>query len=538
MTKSDSGSVAIYRSNEEQWQESDADRIFVAIPCYRDTECQWTVQDLFLKASSPDRVFVGICWQIVPEEDSDCFILPSPRPEQTRTVTFHATKSEGVGWARYQVHKLWRGEPYVMNIDSHMRFAEGWDKRLLIQLKKCSAPKPVLSTYPSGYVPPNQLDLPSIPVLCASYFNKDGVLVNTARPVPPKCAPDVPIPSMLYAAGFSFSSSLLLEEVPYDPYIYFQGEEIAMATRMWTYGWDLFAPIETLIYHAYGKKLHRKTHMADNCDWLKRERMSRARVAHLIGSVRSNDDNTLKDMEAYGLGTARTLEDYQRLSGIHFVNRTIAFSAREGRFPYAPYDPIRVAMRRTFTEIWSNNTYGNTETRSGPGSTLKATKSLSTWLRKMLPSLGVNIMVDAGCGDAAWISQLVKILDIYIGIDIVDEQIDTNLRVHLGNPKMFFRAGDIVSDLLPKCDLILCRDTLTHLSDAVVGNALDNFRRSGATFLMATHFPQIAPRDIETGKWRPLNLENAPFSLGKPFEFLVESFDTGKTLSIWRLKAQ
>ena len=42
-----------------------------------------------------------------------------------------------------------------------------------------------------------------------------------------------PVPTALWAAGFSFSSSSLLLEVPYDPLLtdLFFGEEISMAAR-------------------------------------------------------------------------------------------------------------------------------------------------------------------------------------------------------------------------------------------------------------------------------------------------------------------
>ena len=42
-------------------------RIFVAIPSYRDRECQWTLKDMFEQASHPQRVFAGVCWQTIPE---------------------------------------------------------------------------------------------------------------------------------------------------------------------------------------------------------------------------------------------------------------------------------------------------------------------------------------------------------------------------------------------------------------------------------------------------------------------------------------
>jgi 2OG-Fe(II) oxygenase superfamily/Glycosyltransferase (GlcNAc) len=49
-----------------------SDSIFVTIPCYRDTECQHTVQSLFAQAARPDRVFVGICWQLDESDEQSC----------------------------------------------------------------------------------------------------------------------------------------------------------------------------------------------------------------------------------------------------------------------------------------------------------------------------------------------------------------------------------------------------------------------------------------------------------------------------------
>lgn len=46
-------------------------RIFVSIPAFRDKECQWTLRDMFLKATYPERVYVGVVWQIDPVEDHD-----------------------------------------------------------------------------------------------------------------------------------------------------------------------------------------------------------------------------------------------------------------------------------------------------------------------------------------------------------------------------------------------------------------------------------------------------------------------------------
>ncbi|MBF0269927.1 MAG: methyltransferase domain-containing protein [Alphaproteobacteria bacterium] len=511
------------------------ERLFVAIASYRDPECQWTVRDLFLKAARPERIFVGICWQTVPEEDKDCFEIPSPRPDQTRSVDFHVSQSEGVGWARAQAHKLWRGEEYVLNIDSHMRFVENWDERMIAQLKSCKAPKPVLSTYPPGYVPPDKLNPPTLPLVSAGYFDEAGVLINKSRAIQPQDAPSRPMPSMLYAAGFVFASSKMLAEVPYDPLIYFQGEEISMAVRLWTHGWDIFSPCEALIYHAYVKFTERKTHWVDNRDWPKLNSRSRARVAHLIGSKNTQDAQALADLDAFGLGSARSLDDYQRLSGIDFLAKTISVSASEGRFPLAIYDAERETRRAAQIESWRKNVNGNFETRSGAGSTLVATRALRVWLKETFARLGVRSLVDAGCGEAGWISALAEGLDLYVGVDIVEELIADNARVYQASRTMLFKPGDITRDLLPKADLILCRDTLTYLDNSDIQAALRLFRQSGASYLLATHHPKAEPGDAPPGQERKIDLGANSLLQAPPVDIFSDGPAKGKTLSLWRL---
>jgi hypothetical protein len=44
-------------------------RIFVSIAAFRDEECQWTLRDLFLQATHPERVFAGVVWQVDPQAD-------------------------------------------------------------------------------------------------------------------------------------------------------------------------------------------------------------------------------------------------------------------------------------------------------------------------------------------------------------------------------------------------------------------------------------------------------------------------------------
>ncbi|CAE8664901.1 unnamed protein product, partial [Polarella glacialis] len=51
-----------------------SESIFVSIASYRDNQCQYTIQDLFSKAKHPERVVVGVCFQVA-KEDEDSFLL-------------------------------------------------------------------------------------------------------------------------------------------------------------------------------------------------------------------------------------------------------------------------------------------------------------------------------------------------------------------------------------------------------------------------------------------------------------------------------
>ena len=192
------------------------DRIFVQIASYRDPECQWTLKDMFEKATNPDRVFAGVVWQYVPEEDNGCFVVET-RPNQVRTKMVHAQDSKGVCWARSKTQKLWRGEDYTLQIDSHMRFEPDWDQKLIHMCAQTASPKPIITGYPPAYTPPDKLDTGYIFSMGARKFDSHGIFTMVGRPIKVEDAPAAPIPGLFCAAGFLFAPSAVIQEIPYDP---------------------------------------------------------------------------------------------------------------------------------------------------------------------------------------------------------------------------------------------------------------------------------------------------------------------------------
>ncbi len=197
-----------------------------------------------------------------------------------------------------------------------------------------------------------------------------------------------------------------------------------------------------------------------------------------------------------------------------------------------------------FRRIFQDNLWGNSESVSGEGSNLARTALVRSQLPALLARHGVRSILDAPCGDFFWMKE-VQLGEIdYIGVDIVADIVAKDLELYAG-PRRTFLLCDLVEDPLPRADLILCRDCLVHLTYAETRRAIDNFRRSGATWLLTTTF--TGPRenqDIATGDWRAINLERPPYGFPAPVEVINEGSDEvdeelgafpDKSLGLWRL---
>jgi Glycosyltransferase (GlcNAc) len=71
---------------------------------------------------------------------------------QVRVLYVHEMDSSGPAMARYFASKLWGGETYFLQTDSHLMFAEHWDEKYRLEVQAASSfPKAVLSSYPPGF---------------------------------------------------------------------------------------------------------------------------------------------------------------------------------------------------------------------------------------------------------------------------------------------------------------------------------------------------------------------------------------------------
>lgn len=196
-------------------------------------------------------------------------------------------------------------------------------------------------------------------------------------------------------------------------------------------------------------------------------------------------------------------------------------------------------MERRFRRIYRFNLWRGGESSCGPGSGLEETAAIREELPTIIRSHNVRSLLDIPCGDFWWMNRLDLGLDSYIGGDVVSGLVHSN-EERYGGPGRSFRRLDILSDRLPRVDLVLCRDCLDHFSLNDVQLAIGNIVRSGSTLLLVTTYPRTGSAiDIRTGDWRPLNLQQPPFAFPEPIMMVNErSKKRGfpdKSLALWRI---
>ena len=359
--------------------------IFMSLASFRDHLLGATLKEAFRKAEHPERLFVGavvqncfgdeyVCKtgaQVVGKDKNgrpQTKVSDAPPDKngveefctdpsfkkyceagQIRALYVNETESLGPAAARYYASKLWGGETYYLQADAHLRFAPNFDTRYIDEVKAAKAyPKAVLSSYPPGFSEsdPDYVGGTTGARLCTCEFSHSDVeehiiRINTGG----HCTNDQvdgPTQIAFIAAGFFFARAEFLKDVPFDPYLpwCFMGEEIALSSRAWTSGWDIYAPRQNLIAHQY-----RPGRMGLPKFWgsvgrlfgrpgpgfnTRLQKKIIKRVKNLVGYPevsteeveKDGDELVLTDLEFYGMGSERTRQAYVEFTNIDFSSKS------------------------------------------------------------------------------------------------------------------------------------------------------------------------------------------------------------------------
>jgi hypothetical protein len=207
---------------------------------------------------------------------------------------------------------------------------------MIKQLQEKGHEKPLLTGYVSSFDPDND---PSGRNMVPWKMNFDRFIPEGAVFFLPAAIDDFkertePLPARFYSAHFCFTLGQFCLEVPHDPEYYFHGEEISIAVRAYTWGYDLFHPHKIVVWHEYTRK-GRKKQWDDDPVWVNRNNR-----CHLRNRKLFEMDGEVKDIDfgVYDFGKVRTLEDYERYSGLSFKKRAIQKYTQDNNI--APNPPL------------------------------------------------------------------------------------------------------------------------------------------------------------------------------------------------------
>ena len=300
-------------------------RIFVSVAAYREPLLHFTLSRAIGLARDPSRLHFSVIDQNRLKEPT--LSSTALAPARLSYLRVDAAASRGACWARSVAMSNYQGEEWFFQIDSHMDFDEGWDERLVAQAQALQARTSqfAISSYPPRfYVQDGRVLRPSPKKGALTHVVASAEGFSPASPllrfdtVP--CETQEPILGFALGAGCLFAPGAFVESFPYDPYYYFEGEEQALALRMYTHGWSIFHTPDLPVYHLYAddapkgappRPLH--WHASEDsgrstfCGEL--DERSHSRFRALIAG---------QDLGVFGLGNVRTLDDFAAFSGIDY----------------------------------------------------------------------------------------------------------------------------------------------------------------------------------------------------------------------------
>jgi len=314
--------------------------IFIQIAAYRDAELLPTLRDCVAQASDARRLRFGICWQRSDEESLGEFAQDA----RVRLFELPAERSRGACWARQRTQALFCDEEYTLQLDSHHRFVPGWDELLVHMLEGLrgrGCAKPLLTSYAPIYDPANDPAgrTPAPFRLRFNGFSPDGPFAVMPETMDEYRSQAEPEPARFFSAHFAFTVGEFCRQVPYDPHLYFFGEEPSIAMRAHSHGYDLFHPHRVVLWHHYGRE-NSPRHWADHRRWYFRNELSMRRFRRLVEEGLGGVSGEQSSLSPYGLGSVRGLRDYERYTGVSFELRGATRHAMKPLPPPEPEPPV------------------------------------------------------------------------------------------------------------------------------------------------------------------------------------------------------
>ena len=336
--------------------------IYVAIPSLYDEELERTIADALEKADNPARVFLGIAIQ---DNSSKLFNKINKKFGKLGNVRLSFTKFKrseylndlGVGTGRAKSHELYKGEDYVLQVDSHTLFEAGWDSTLIQlheeALNHTQNKKTILTAYSGHYFLdgngerteefPDQLPESKkfFYSLYAQFQRRYGV-IPAASMVLPETITDTKakfFPASKFSANLAFGDKAFAANLGLEKNAVFFEEEVIQSVNLLAAGFSLAFPNidSATIKHLYSIQGVKPTSRKSSSDYVsdRLERELNLKQQDIYLAFLSNPDNK-EAREAYERYANLSLElGRQSASTMHpgsWVLDTIDYEAVKEEF--------------------------------------------------------------------------------------------------------------------------------------------------------------------------------------------------------------
>lgn len=164
----------------------------------------------------------------------------------------NSCEATGPMYARYIIYNtLYENEDYYFQIDSHTTFERNWDEKLLNMIERFKIINKGEDLVISHYPMENNKIPDKISVIDKYYiengkYKLKGEIVDKKLNTKQKFA----------SANMLFMSKQVINKVAINApwHFLFHGEEFFYSLRLYTYGYNIYAPDENIIYHNYYRK--------------------------------------------------------------------------------------------------------------------------------------------------------------------------------------------------------------------------------------------------------------------------------------------
>jgi SAM-dependent methyltransferase len=227
-------------------------------------------------------------------------------------------------------------------------------------------------------------------------------------------------------------------------------------------------------------------------------------------------------VEQEEIGSEADLADLQ-MAQMHRFLREFGETLREvssARKKMEGPGSVNRAIQEKFEGMYQHNSWGNSESRSGCGSTVTATAGIRKCLGSWMQNHSVNLLLDIPCGDGNWQGLIPGIQNgsvQYYGYDISPGAVSAASKHNKGNIRMHFGVLDLVNQVPPeKADMIMVKEVIQHLPLAMGLKMLKNAKAAGVKWLAVTSNPLYNNTNVEPGEWfQGPNAQAPPFNFGQ-----------------------